>query len=87
MDVLDSPSEPPPEKAALEAGPAPARRVVIKGHCQDCAYYRACPRMRGENVCYGKKVTFEEHAFEEHAFEEHAVSNHPPPVPAKEINA
>lgn len=29
--------------------------TLIKSHCDVCACYEDCPRMRGENVCYGKK--------------------------------
>lgn len=31
------------------------RRMVIKGNCQECAHYTDCPRMRGENICYGEQ--------------------------------
>ena len=24
-----------------------------KGHCEACRSYRACPRLRGEEVCHG----------------------------------
>jgi len=31
------------------------RPMLIKGHCEACAMYSDCPRMRGENICYNKK--------------------------------
>jgi hypothetical protein len=37
------------------------RRISIKGQCEQCEHYHACPRMRGENICYGKhEVIWEE---------------------------
>lgn len=37
------------------------RRMVIKGNCQECAHYTDCPRMRGENICYGgQEIVVEE---------------------------
>ena len=46
------------DDSSVFASPDPpdhSRRVLIKGRCEDCAYYQACPRMKGENICYGKK--------------------------------
>lgn len=31
------------------------RRIVVKGNCTECAHYTDCPRMRGENICYGEQ--------------------------------
>ena len=31
---------------------APHAPELVKGNCQDCPYYKDCPRMRGENVCH-----------------------------------
>ncbi len=32
-----------------------ASTVLIKAHCERCSHYHRCPRMRGKNICYGKK--------------------------------
>jgi hypothetical protein len=31
------------------------QQTFIKGPCELCSHYHNCPRMRGENICYGKK--------------------------------
>lgn len=32
------------------------QRRLVKMPCTECTHYRHCPRMRGENVCYGLRV-------------------------------
>lgn len=40
-------TEPPAKPGAAAKAPE-----LVKGNCQDCPYYKDCPRMRGENVCH-----------------------------------
>jgi len=38
---------------AESAWPVPATAWKQKWDCHDCPHYWDCPRMRGEEICYG----------------------------------
>ncbi|NDJ76051.1 MAG: hypothetical protein GYB65_07310 [Chloroflexi bacterium] len=51
-DRPDQPASPAHDNLAATTS---TRQFIIKGRCQDCVHYHDCPRMNGQNVCYGTK--------------------------------
>jgi hypothetical protein len=46
-------SEPGTSKSGSSQRKAPVASASQKKHCRECSHYECCPRMRGENICYG----------------------------------